>query len=168
MNIIFGDIDGVFTNAKTGWYIFDITAVNFIRWICKVTGAKLVISSSWRYAHPKSFFENIFGKENLHKDWRTPVKLSSTRGDEIAMWLRSHPKIKDYLILDDDTDMHSDQMDHFVKTNIYDGMLSEHMILIMTHFGIDKTHNPWNGDNKMEYVIHKDMFDPESTKLIIQ
>jgi hypothetical protein len=69
--VIFLDIGGVVTSAKTGWYIFDVTTVGFLRWFCKETEAKIVISSTWRKNHDKAFFEKIFG-DVIHVSWCTP------------------------------------------------------------------------------------------------
>ena len=67
---LFCDIDGVFTSARTGWHIWDTSAVQFINWVCKETGAKIVITSTWRFNHNREFFQKFFG-ENIHEDWRT-------------------------------------------------------------------------------------------------
>lgn len=164
MHILFLDMDGVFTNARTGWHTFDITAINFIRWVCEQADVKLVISSTWRHSHSKAFFETIFG-EHLHNKWKTPVKLTSTRGDEIAMWLRDHQWTKKgYTILDDDTDIHSDQKPNFIKCNSYEGLLSPQYFDILRILKI-KT-NPWDTDG-IKYHIHPNMFSDE-TELIIE
>lgn len=142
MKIFFLDVDGVFTSARTGWYNWDIYSVNFIRYCCEVSGAKVVISSTWRFNNNKEFFAGIFG-DHLHEDWKTdnfPSKarnMDHIRGDEIKAWLDVHPQVVDYLIIDDDSDMLDDQKEnHFVQTDSIDGMMFEHMVKIRAHFNI--------------------------------
>jgi hypothetical protein len=144
MKIIFLDIDGVITSARTGWYNWDIYGINFLRWVCKNSDAKIVISSTWRFNHNKEFFQTIFG-EYLHNDYMTPdlvkfekgIYLSSSRGNEIKFWLDQHEGlIEKYLILDDDGDMLEEQLPYFIQTEPMDGLLFEHMMKIRDHFSI--------------------------------
>lgn len=131
MKIIFLDIDGVMTSARTGWRNMDQCAVAFLKHICKEGNAKMVISSTWRYNRTREFFTDIFGNDCIHEDWRTSTDLltngSDCRGDEIKLWLATHPEIMDYLILDDDSDMLPEQMDHLILTDSYNGLLFKDM-----------------------------------------
>ena len=43
------------------------------------------------------------------------------RGEEIASWLKRHPEIKYYIIVDDDNDMLYEQQSHFVQTETTKG-----------------------------------------------
>lgn len=45
--IVFLDFDGVITTLKSNWTI-DNEKVELVKQICDATGAKIVISSSWR------------------------------------------------------------------------------------------------------------------------
>lgn len=143
--IIFLDIDGTITSARTGWRRFDIFAVQFLNWVCEQTGAKIVISSSWRYNHPKEEFQSFFN--NIHDDWKTDVNLlsngSKCRGDEIQIWLNKHPETQQYLILDDDVDMLPLQMNCAIFTDSYNGLLWDDMEKITQYFSIDR---PYNGN----------------------
>lgn len=156
MKIIFLDIDGVVTSLRSGWFNLDIYTVNFLRWLCKEAGAKIVISSTWRHNHGKDFWEPIFG-EHLHNDFKTPSNNRETNGDkrggEIQMWLDNHPNTKKYLILDDDDDMLSSQMDSFIQTDSLDGMLHEHMMKCRDYFGIK------NFFQHEKLFQHENMFD---------
>lgn len=144
--VIFLDIDGVITSPRVGWHRFDIYAVQFLNWLCKNTEAKIVISSTWRYNHPKEEFEGFF-PNNLHQDWRTDTRLltngTSCRGDEIKMWLDCHPEVENYIILDDDKDMLPEQMQNCVFTKHQNGLLWEHFLQIQKMFNLDK---PYNAD----------------------
>lgn len=145
-NVIFIDIDGVFTSARTGWYNFDIYAVNFIRWVCEKSNSKLVVSSTWRKNHNYNFFASIFGEEYLHKHFRTTslrtiyndYDISKfRRGLEIDCWLKLH-NVNQYLILDDDSDMLDEQKSNFIKTDTMDGLSFENMLKIREFFNIEE------------------------------
>jgi hypothetical protein len=145
MKVIFLDIDGVLNNEifpNAFWAIckqvdlkreqakslhkvvmrdeygnlFCPTAVKQLRWIVACTGAKIVISSTWRSA----------GLNEMQTMWQmrdlpgevigvTPF-LNTPRGEEIAEWLREND-VDSYVIIDDDYDMLPEQVDSFIKTN---------------------------------------------------
>lgn len=157
--VIFLDIDGVLTSVRTGWYNFDIYTIHFLRWLCKKTGAKIVISSTWRYNHNYKFWKPIFD-EFLHDDYKTPnfmdaefAGMKETRGCEIQTWLNKHPEIEQYLILDDDSDMLESQIPSFIKTDQLEGLLFSHMEAIRNYFGIEEFPN---FETKLHQ--HKNMF----------
>lgn len=139
--VIFLDIDGVLTSVRTGWYNFDIYATNYLRWVCEKSGAKIVISSTWRYNHGKEFWKEIFG-DFLHDDFKTPdLKRHKNgndiiRGDEIKDWLDRHPEISKYIILDDDADMLEEQMPNLLQTDSMNGILDVQMMEIKDRFEI--------------------------------
>ena len=116
--IIFLDFDGVITTYASKWEI-DNEKCLLVKKICDETGAKIVISSSWRY----STVEKTIDVYKL-QDWvLTPyvvgvtpllslsldcVKMSDfpQRGLEIAEYIQtSDDLIKNYVILDDSTDL---------------------------------------------------------------
>ena len=146
MKIIFLDVDGVITSPRVGWRRFDIFAVQFLNWLCREIDAKIVISSTWRYNHPKEEFEQFFTA--IHEDWRTDTDLlrngTNCRGDEIQLWLNNHPEVTQYIILDDDQDMLDSQIDRCVFTNYEDGLVWSDMLLVKLLFNIDNT--PYNAD----------------------
>lgn len=157
MRIIFLDIDGVVTSLRTGWHNLDIYTINFLRWVCKKADVKIVISSTWRMNHNADYWKNIFG-EYIHKDYRTPIgrELASIRdnlcrGNEIQLWLSEHPEVTKYLILDDDSDMLEFQMNSFIKTDTFNGLLHEHMEQIRNYWEIDGF---WQGHREEDYRLH--------------
>ncbi len=143
--IIFLDFDGVICNpsyciamGNSGLYeILEPRSVFLLERLCTETGAKIVVSSSWRYQHSfkelcialnsvKAGFSNHFlGGEH----WSTPLYGFADREGEIKEWLEAAAKrgeeIEGYVILDDcslarykvDEEIYS----HFVKTDKYDG-----------------------------------------------
>lgn len=151
MNIIFLDIDGVITSARTGWMNWDIYAVTFLKWICEKANIQIVISSSWRHNHNKQFFVDIFGNI-IHKDWKIPTFISAIRGKEIQQWLDNHPEVQTYLIIDDDSDMLPDQP--LLLTSTYDGLSFDNQNFIRDYFDCNEPCNM----NLQNIVQHSNMF----------
>ena len=137
--IIFLDFDGVITTRDSKWEI-DNNKCLLVKKICDETGAKIVISSSWRY----STVEKTIDAYKLH-DWiLTPYIIDVTenlsmsigwdlfsyfplRGLEISEYINKHELIQNYVIIDDDSDMLYIQKDHFVKTDTYKGLSEENV-----------------------------------------
>lgn len=159
--VIFLDIDGVITSARTGWYNLDIYAINYLRWLCSIGNIKIVISSTWRYNHDAEFWKTIFG-EYMHDDYKTPNKIATqmpgfTRGAEIQAWIDKHPELEDYIILDDDSDMLPDQGIHFIQTSGINGIQFCDMDRLKEYFKIE--YYPNQND---ELYIHENMFATKS------
>lgn len=142
--VIFLDIDGVIQSPRycvainqSGWMsTFEPAAMSMLRNLINESGAKIVISSTWRlgeYDSVKRELQLCFrvcGFKEIanafHSDWRTDDN-GKLRGDEIKRWLDKHPECQEcYLILDDDADMLEEQKPFFVQTDCYNGMLLEH------------------------------------------
>lgn len=132
MKAIFLDFDGVLNVIPQGHDdfggIFHPEFVENLKRIIEETGAKLIISSSWRH----------MGLEKLHMMWEhrgypgeiigiTPDLWRNVvgedfhekmqRGHEIQAILDQYYQITDYVILDDDDDMLISQRGNFVKTS---------------------------------------------------
>ena len=142
--VIFLDIDGVIQSPRyciamnqSGFLAaFEPAAMSMLRNLIKESGAKIVISSTWRMGDNaqterelKMFFRVCGFKEianAFHDEWRTDSD-GELRGEEIKRWLEKHPECQEcYLILDDDSDMLDEQLPFFVKTDAYNGFLLEH------------------------------------------
>ena len=147
MKVLFLDIDGVVNSLRTchayGNYphnvdeeqlkLFDHTALKLIRNICNAYDIKIVLSSCWRNCKefvdmPKALDLPIIDK--------TPQKLSSIRGEEIQMWLREHPEVTQYVIVDDDSDMLPTQRKRFVRTDRQEGLSFKNYRKICKLFGV--------------------------------
>jgi len=154
MKIIFLDIDGVLNvhyKGKRDEYgqAFHPNFVENLREVIDKTGAKIVISSTWRMSGLKIMQEMwehrglpgeviditpIATSIKLHKrDEDCNENISIPRGLEIEAWLGwndfqrinwskdkqleylEKSKVKNYVILDDDSDMLYNQKEHFVK-----------------------------------------------------
>jgi hypothetical protein len=142
MKVIFLDFDGVITTLKSNWTIDD-KKVELVKEICDITGAKIVISSSWRRYTLEDTIEDITKQETVrgHKPFPYPdliVDVTSRmygfkyenkepcynvcRGVEIDRWLWEHKDVTNYVILDDDSDMLLSQKEHFIKTHALNGI----------------------------------------------
>ena len=130
MKIIFLDIDGVINSAeydlsrgeKDG--NIDITRLPLIKRIVENTGAKIVLSSSWRklWESDKALcsaegleIDNIFSSVGLKIFDKTPVM--GLRSQEIAFWLENHPETESFVILDDMLFGWGELSDHLVRTD---------------------------------------------------
>jgi hypothetical protein len=124
MRVIFLDIDGVVTSARdNGFEDFNPNVVHWLTFICEQSDAKIVISSTWRFNTTKEFWETIF-PNCIHDDWQTPkAKMDGIRGYDVDAWLKRHPEVVQYVILDDDADFHDHQKPHLIQTDPYNGML---------------------------------------------
>ena len=164
MKVIFLDIDGVLNGSQNyikmwkdqkDWLKFSkqhqkeaeeigITmafhmpiqfAIGWLNDLVEETGAKVVISSTWRgrgveYMQKVLDFEGVvcevIGETiNNHKQiYEDRVPLYSwhydrdvMRGEQIKHWLEQHPEVEKYVILDDDSDMLYEQEDNFVHVS---------------------------------------------------
>ena len=132
MKVIMLDIDGVLNvysyDRDEYGALFHSPFVENLRDIIGKTGAKIVISSSWRV-------DGIITMKNLWKDRELPGEIIDItpnkydivneglskfydlvcRGDEIQLWLNRHPEVTNYCIVDDDDDMLDSQLDNYVK-----------------------------------------------------
>jgi hypothetical protein len=136
--ILFLDIDGVLNSKiyykyiykpEKGWSRFDPYCVVLIKRLIEEFSLRIVITSSWRNGIVDRLMKELEENDlifHLHKDWHTPILRSARRGDEIKLWLDSHPEATEYLIIDDNENLLEYQMGRFVKTNNYAGMAQEH------------------------------------------
>lgn len=124
MKIIFLDFDGVLTHQKSprrnGLWWFDPACVERLNRLIDATGAKVVISSSWRIGHSLQSMHQFLteagyrhGIIGVTPQWATTAAGNvtggfSSRGAEIVSWLDRSKEtrgIKSFIILDDDCDM---------------------------------------------------------------
>jgi hypothetical protein len=124
MNVLFLDIDGVVNCATTtqrhrGVIGIDPYMALIVGNIVDKTNVKVVLSSTWRlWKHTKEEVEAQVVK--LYDV--TPHLGGLDRGYEIKEWLDQHPDVERYAILDDNSDMLPEQMDHFFQTTWKDGI----------------------------------------------
>lgn len=120
MKIIFLDIDGVLVTRNSIKYQYlnfpDETSIRFskkavknLNKLIRLTGAKIVISSTWRLFHSLEELQKIFVEQSIKGEIisttsieRAPVEEDIPRGQKIADWLEQNPGVKQYVIIDDD------------------------------------------------------------------
>ena len=166
MKVIFLDFDGVINShewyqtrmdrvdieeirAQYPFYELDLDLIENLNFIISETGAKVVISSSWRTGRSIEILQDILDKVGFKGEViDKTVNLGSSknygynipRGCEIDHWLLSKgfyrnyiskdrqrkqlekSEIKNYVILDDTADMLLQQKEHFVNTSWKDGL----------------------------------------------
>jgi len=120
MKVIFLDIDGVLVTRNSIKYQYlnfpDETNIRFskkavknLNKLIRLTGAKIVISSTWRLFHSLEELQNIFKKQKIRGKIISTTSIEKAtieedipRGQKIADWLEQHPEVEQYVIIDDD------------------------------------------------------------------
>ena len=137
MKIIFLDIDGVLNVHSIGskyerdrfGHLFVQDFVDNLRFIIDETGAKIVISSTWRMAGleimkelweerglPGEVIDITTNSYEIVQEGREEFYDRVERGHEIQEWIDSHSGIDSYVIIDDDNDFLPHQRSRFVRT----------------------------------------------------
>jgi hypothetical protein len=106
MKVVFLDIDGVLNTTHTpnprGFpYIADKKLVSRLRRLLTRARAKAVLTSTWRYDPVGLFAAKHHGIPFIDC---VPDMPHRPRREEITAWLKAHPKVKRYAVLDDDDD----------------------------------------------------------------
>ena len=135
MKVIFLDFDGVINN----WEHFDEIDYNNVKYLLQIidkTGAKIVSTSSKKYSFQRnssikyedsSFYEyvNVLRDYGINIEDITPY-VDGNRELEISEYLRLHPDIEHFLILDDDYVI-KNLKEHQVFLDLYRGICEEHV-----------------------------------------
>ena len=106
--------------------------IAYIKEIVDATGAKIVLSSTWRKdwafdllnGKDWDYLREEFAKQDLYFFDYTPIRRDSNRGEEIKEWLESTGyDVYSYVIIDDEMfdikDLHEG---HMVQTSFNDGI----------------------------------------------
>jgi hypothetical protein len=106
VRVIFLDIDGVLNCSKTPNphklpYVVDKRLLRIFNRIVRSTRAKIVLISDWRRDPAGLFSAKHWGVRYLDV---VPYLPKRSRGEQILLWLKRHPKVKRYAVLDDDDD----------------------------------------------------------------
>lgn len=146
MKVLFLDIDGVCNSRKylyelraknkraTLWYGIDPKAAKLVQRIVKETKCHVVLSSTWRlYPDGRAQVKReVVPFIDCTKDLQAGAKRGYVpRGEEIAEWLDRHPHVKQYAIVDDDSDFLPNQW--LFKTSFTDGLTEEITENIIAH-----------------------------------
>jgi hypothetical protein len=148
MKVIFLDIDGVLNSVETsevfqGFVGIDDKLVSKLRKIVRATGAKIVLSSSWKYDwEPREkHLQNKYGdyldeklkKHSLKAIDKTREADSDKRGEGIIEWVGTH-EVDSFIILDDEWYDFKELglQSRVIKTEFYDengGLTDDHVEL---------------------------------------
>jgi hypothetical protein len=106
MRVIFLDIDGVLNckgtpNPRKLPYVVDAVLLKRLLQLLDRTGAKAVLSSTWRYDPAGLFSAHQSGVPFIDV---VPDMPKQPRRDEILAWLMAHPEIKRFAVIDDEDD----------------------------------------------------------------
>lgn len=149
MKVIFLDMDGVLNNRNSmamsaifgihprthvgGIYTVDPTCVKLLECLVAVSGAKIVVSSSWRGRTRETTqnVRNAFEWAGAPELWNqvidvTPQHADRFRGREIDEWLKLHGRVTNFVVLDDDS-FDITQKDNFVHVPGKIGLTFEHI-----------------------------------------
>lgn len=143
MKIIFADVDGVLnedstpTRTKSRVIFIDDDKLLRLKRIVDATGARIVLSSTWRYDRNDSKYNGDFLElqEAFHNvglefyDYTPVDAIGVRRGMEIRAWLGLHRgEVEQFIILDDDLFDFEERglLPHLVKTDFaYGGLTDE-------------------------------------------
>jgi hypothetical protein len=110
--------------------MIDPDAVKLLNDVIQATGAKVVLSSSWRIVWPYTsvalmlahvgFIGELIGATPNHVEVEPHA-----RGNEIQAWLSAHPEVTSFAIVDDSDDM-AHLLPRLVRTTWAHGLQEEH------------------------------------------
>lgn len=141
MKVVFLDIDGVLNDdttpsrTKSRLIFVDREKLLRLKRIVAATGAKIVLSSTWRYDRDNSAYngdflelQEAFRQVGLEFYSFTPEDVYGIRrGMEIKAWLGLHPEVNRYIILDDELFDFEQRglLSRLIKTEFGNGGLTE-------------------------------------------
>jgi len=174
------DIDGVLNSEKSMKMSYykdnkdpnhaDLPHESHVKWLNKIveeTGAKLVISSTWRIGTHVRMLGNILYLCGVKADVidKTPtISISGCeRGTEIQRWINECGyDITNFIILDDDSDM-CHLMDKLVQTNNKFGLTKKEALI-----AIEMLNKERKGieENEMKIEVVVSVYDLENLSLM--
>lgn len=122
----------------------DYAKLKLLAYVVKHSGAKIVLSSSWRMTYSESEMDFIFGW--VYRDWPkdtvidcTPFGPYDSRDFHIAEWINQNPNVEegDYVILDDRDVFHGQRLRRFINTDPTFGLTPIEACLALKMLGID-------------------------------
>lgn len=147
--LIFLDVDGVLNcemfyytaSEDEKWNNICSFRINLLNQLCHHTGAKIVVSSTWRMGNSIEYLQKVFDSAggNFEVVGKTPnlksKEFTLPRGIEINQWIKDNIKQEyfgeiandfqhtlNYIILDDDSDMLLDHWKNFFQCDNYSGL----------------------------------------------
>lgn len=159
VKVIFLDIDGVLNNnqsdrviikAESGRHVVSPTRVKILNCLIRESGAKLVVTSTWRLGETIESMTQILhdiGVVDFKIIGITPnlPETYTLRGNEILAWVKENVSLlgvkhyyefKSYVILDDDSDMLYWQKNNFIHVDPEIGLSVRDICRACNIFGI--------------------------------
>jgi hypothetical protein len=141
MRVLFTDFDGVMNSVGSMIYnnrlrllglsdiptheAFDPIASSNLQYILEeLPDVQVVVSSTWRKHKTLVALQKVFEVNRILPErmiGTTPVSEEGYRGKEIEQYLKEHPEVKSFVIIDDDKDLEP-YMDRLVRTNSSNGL----------------------------------------------
>jgi len=106
MKVVFLDIDGVLNckrtpNPRKFPFIVDPVLLTRLNRLLELTDAKVVLASNWRYDPAGMFSARHYGVPFIDT---TPDLPNEPRCNPIVDWLRRHPDVERFIVIDDEDD----------------------------------------------------------------
>lgn len=154
--VIFLDIDGVLNSEafyKDGLYrnlkIPDLTSselfwakqlcvtqMSMLNTLVYLTGAKVVVSSTWRKMLDLKALNKLFKLRGAEFEiMAKTVVNNSIRGEEIQEFINEH-KVESYIILDDDSDFLPEQLPYHVHVHYRTGLNQQDLDISIALLGL--------------------------------
>ena len=122
--------------APHGCIGIDVDKVLHLKKIVEATGARIVLTSTWKAEWDKNpdlrepdgeYLNDVLEAQDLGILDKTEDKITD-RGHGIVRWLSAHPQVTSWVVLDDDVFPDYEEcgvMPHLVKTHFYTGGLTK-------------------------------------------
>lgn len=152
MKVIFLDVDGVLNsdeyfektkglNLQEIYQDIDVEKIKLLKKAVDETGAKVVLTSSWRYTKNAIKLKELLKEYEIFVD-TTPF-IENKRGLEIKKWLLDNQNVDDFVILDDEIfdSFDEDLLEKLIKIsdgngyNFGEGLLEKDVDEILERFG---------------------------------
>ena len=149
MKVVFLDVDGVLSKYGTkgnGPLSLSKPLMRNLSFLVKGSKSKIVLSSSWRmYPEARSKLSRALRYKGLKIASSTPVidgGDQKSRQQEIMQWLKEHPEVTDYVILDDIPDyFYKPLSDHLITCDPEVGLTIELAADAMEILGVMEDEN---------------------------
>ena len=167
--VIFLDVDGpmipvrafYLPNQTPIYSIFDPCAVAMLNRLIALSDAKLVITSTWSskgLEFVKAMLDKNGVEGDIHHDWTTPKKLTSSRTNEISWWLSNHSEVTEWVALDDER-LDAAILPKFVQCDTYEGFSYRNMLEALKHLGIANKQSL----DELNYLLRKEVWRLQRT-----
>lgn len=129
--VVFLDVDGVL-HSLHGDDIFRDDCCALLEFVLKSTGARVVLSSTWRLERDKvAMIDNLLTERGMQRILGCTKDLGTHREEEICEWLDRHPATPRWVALDDmdlvcrTTPAAARLVGHFVRTSQRTGLTAD-------------------------------------------